>query len=79
MNIFFKDIFSYSHLSPHPRDIELLAWCPARSVLLPWGEGTTLVLVGHPSNDNVTIKILNGVDVLLHRPTSHPIISYWGG
>ena len=31
-------------------------------------------LVGHPSSDGVTIKILYGVDVL-HRPASHRIFS----
>ena len=40
------------------------------------GEGTSLALVGTPSSDGVTIKIPYGVDVLLHRPPSHPIFSY---
>ena len=43
-----------------------------------WGEGASLALVGHPSNDGVTIKMPYGVDVL-HRPPSHPIFSYWVG
>ena len=45
--------------------------------LTSWGEVTSLVLVGHPSSDGVTIKLLDGVDSFLHRPTSHPIFSYW--
>ena len=40
-----------------------------------WGEGTSLVLVGHPSSDGVTIKMPYGVDVL-HQPASHPIFFY---
>ena len=32
----------------------------------------TLVLVGHPSSDGITIKMPCGVDVL-HQPASHPI------
>ena len=47
--------------------------------LTSWGEGASLALVGHPSSDGVTIKIPYGVDVLLHRPASHPIFSYWVG
>ena len=39
--------------------------------LTSWGEGATLVLVGHTSSDGVTIKMPYGVDVL-HRPASHP-------
>ena len=45
--------------------------------LTSWGEGASLSLVGHPSNDGITIKIPYGVDVLLHWPASHPIFSYW--
>ena len=41
------------------------------------GEGASLALVGHPSGDGVTVKMPYGVDVLLHRPASHPIFSYW--
>ena len=44
--------------------------------LTSWGEGASLSLVGHP-NDDITIKIPYGVDVLLHWPASHPIFSYW--
>ena len=38
-----------------------------------WGEAVCLVLVCHPSSGCITIKIPYGVDVLLHRPASHPI------
>ena len=44
--------------------------------LTSWGEGASLALVGHPSGDGVTIKMLYGVNVL-HLPASHPIFSYW--
>ena len=44
--------------------------------LTSWGEGASLVLVGHPLSDGVTIKLPYGVDVLLYRPASHPIFSY---
>ena len=50
----------------------------SRVSLTSWGEGASLVLVGHSSNDSVTIKMPYGVDVL-HRPASHPIFSYWVG
>ena len=43
--------------------------------LISWGEGASLALVGCPSNDDVTIKMPYGVDVL-HQPASHPIFSY---
>ena len=46
--------------------------------LTSWGEGASLALVGHPSSDRVTIKMLYGVDVL-HQPASHLIFSYWVG
>ena len=46
--------------------------------LTSWIEGTSLVLVGHPSSDE-KMKIPYEVDVLLHRPASHPIFSYWVG
>ena len=46
--------------------------------LTSWGECASLALVGHPSSDDVTIKMPYGVDVL-HRPASHPIFSYWVG
>ena len=32
-----------------------------------WGEVAFLVLVGHPSSNGVTVKILYGLDVLLHQ------------
>ena len=34
--------------------------------LTSWGEGASLVLVGHPSSEGVTIRIPYGVIVLLH-------------
>ena len=34
-----------------------------RVSLTSWGEGASLALVGHPSTDGITIKILYGVDV----------------
>ena len=37
-----------------------------------WGEGASLALVGHTSSDGITIKIPYRVDVLLHRPATHP-------
>ena len=42
-------------------------------------EGASLVLVGHPPSDAVTIKKTYVVDVLLHQPASHPIFCYWIG
>ena len=46
--------------------------------LISWGEGTSLALVPHPSRDGVTIKILYGVDVLLHLFLHlAPIFFYW--
>ena len=50
----------------------------SRASLTSQGEGASLALVGHPSSDGVTIKMPYGVDVL-HRPTLHPIFSYWVG
>ena len=35
-------------------------------ILTSWGEGASLALVGHPSSDDIMIKIPYGVDVLLH-------------
>ena len=46
--------------------------------LTSWREVASLVLVGHPSSDGVTIKMSYGVDVL-HQPALHPIFSYWIG
>ena len=43
--------------------------------LTSWGKAASLVMVGHPSSDGVTIKMAYGVDVL-HQPASHPIFSY---
>ena len=46
--------------------------------LTSWGEGVSLAMVGHPFSDGITIKIPYGVDVFLHRPTSHPIFVLLG-
>ena len=43
------------------------------------GGGASLALVSHPSTGGITIKIPYGVDVLLRRPASYPIFSYWVG
>ena len=59
------------------RDMYTVLVC-SRASLTSWGEGASLVLVGHPSSDGITIKMPYGVDVL-HRPASHPIFSYWVG
>ena len=67
---------SHSHLVDYPRDIEILGWCRMGPVLPNMGECASLVLVGHPYNDDFTIKMPYGVNVLLHQPTSHPIFSY---
>ena len=47
--------------------------------LTSWAEGASLAMVGYPLNEGFTIKITYGVDVLLHRPASHSIFSYWLG
>lgn len=39
-------------------------------------EGSSVALVGYPSIDDVTIKIPDVVDVLLHQAALHPICSY---
>ena len=44
-----------------------------------WVEDASLALVGHPSIDGIKIKIPYGVNVLLGRPASHLIFSYWVG
>ena len=49
---------------------------PSKDSLTSWGEGTFLALVGHPSSDDVTIKMPYMVDIL-HQPALHPIFSYW--
>ena len=51
----------------------------SRLGLTSWGEGTSLALVGHPSSDDIMIKIPYGVDVLLRWPASYPIFSYCVG
>ena len=65
-----------SGLSPRHRNTGLVS---SGVSLTSWGEGASLALVGHPSSDGITIKIPYGVDVLLRRPASHPIFSYWVG
>ena len=45
----------------------------SRASLTSWGEGASLALVGHPSDDGLTIKIPYGKDALLHRPALHHI------
>ena len=57
----------------HPRDIEILGWGEAAG-----GEPAPLALVGHPSSSAVMIKMPHEVDVL-HRPTVHPLFSFWLG
>ena len=42
----------------NPRDQEILGWCPAGDSLISWGEISPLALVGNPSRDGVSIKIL---------------------
>ena len=37
------------------------------------GEGASITMVGHYSSDGVTIKVPDGVDILLHRPALHCI------
>ena len=37
----------------------------------------SLTLTDYSSGDRITIKIPYGVDVVLNRPTSHSIFSYW--
>ena len=43
----------------------------------PMGEGASLVFFHHLSSDGITIKIPDGLDVLLHHRASHPIFFYW--
>ena len=43
-----------------------------------WGEGASLALAGNPSSNGAMINMPYGV-VVLHRPASHPIFSYWVG
>ena len=59
----------------YPQDFQILGWYPAGPVFTSWGEGASLALVGHPSSNNVTIKLPSAVDVFLHRPASH--FSFW--
>ena len=48
------------------------------SCLTSCGKGASLALVGHLSNDGVTMMMPYGVDVL-HEPALHPNFSYWVG
>ena len=54
-------------------------WMSSGVSLTSWGEGASLALFSHSFSDDITIKIFYGADVLLHRPASHPIFSYWVG
>ena len=58
-----------------PREIEILGWCLAGSVL-PMGRRCHFSLGWPPFSDGITIKIPY---VLLRRPASHHIFSYWVG
>ena len=64
------------NLSPRNYNTGLVS---SGDILTSWGEGDSLALVGHPSSDSVTIKMPYGVDLLLHQPALHPIISFWVG
>ena len=46
--------------------------------LTSWGEGAFLALVGHPSSDDIWIKMPYRVNIL-HEPALQPIFSYWVG
>ena len=35
-----------------------MSWYPAGDTLISWGEGSSSALVGNPSRDGVSIKIL---------------------
>ena len=41
-----------------PRDHEILGWCRARDSLISWGGRTSLALVGNPSRDGASMKIM---------------------
>ena len=47
------------------------------AILTPWGEGASLALVGDPSSDEGTIKMLYGVDNL-YQPALHPSLFLLG-
>ena len=55
-----------------------LSWCPGVS-LTSWAEGASLVLVGHPFIDDVTIKLPCRVAVLIYQPASDSIFPNWIG
>ena len=69
-----KDIFqettSFTYFTPRHRNTGLV---PSGVGLTSQGEGVSLALVGHPSNDGITIRTRYEIDVLLRRPASHPI------
>ena len=44
--------------------------------LTSWREGASLALVGHPSSNGVTIKLLYVADAL-HQPALYSIFSYY--
>ena len=46
-------------LTPRHKNTRLVS---SGASLTSWGEGASLALIGHPSSDGVTIKILYGVD-----------------
>ena len=58
-------------LTPRHKNTRLVS---SGASLTSWGEGASLALIGHPSSDGVTIKILYGVDGVdvLHRPACPP-------
>ena len=66
---------SEEHLPPRLWNSGLVS---SGASLISWREGVFLTLVGHPSSDDVTIKMPYGVNVL-HPPALHPIFSYWVG
>ena len=42
-----------------------------------WGEHASLALTFHPSIDGVTMKIPDGVDILLHHGPLHLFLLGW--
>ena len=65
-------------LSPRHWDTGLVSSASRVSLIL-WGESASLTFVSYPCSEGITIKISYGIDVLLHRPVSHSIFSYWVG
>ena len=70
-----KEIFSVT-LKTFPQEIET-GMVSSDLNLTSWAGGASLVFVGHPSSDCVTIKIPYGVDVLLDQLVLHSIFSDW--